>query len=232
MNPRRDEAVSAEKVRGLRSAYHAQAQPLDPGNRPGPVARPQLRIRRLGISRLRSEPKRPGGGKREGRVTAVTSPPSPASGGVTQRHVPTIAAVRGQVVPGAVASAARSRERRAGASTSRSRVRRRRSVVSRPAAGRSEKTIPLTYRRYKAHSTEPRDHPTPGPGPEPRKRTVRPRTRVRSAQPVRSVRSAPHRRVRSPQPVRSPNRAAPSGLLRRRPLRPEQRVGGVERVSR
>jgi hypothetical protein len=140
MNPRRDEAVSAEKVRGLRSAYHAQAQPLDPGNRPGPVARPQLRIRRLGISRLRSEPKRPGGGKREGRVTAVTSPPSPASGGVTQRHVPTVAAVRGQVVPGAVASAARSRERRAGASTSRSRVRRRRSVVSRPAAGRSEKT--------------------------------------------------------------------------------------------
>ena len=118
MNPRRDEAVSAEKVRGLRSAYHAQAQPLDPGNRPGPVARPQLRIRRLGISRLRSEPKRPGGGKREGRVTAVTSPPSPASGGVTQRHVPTIAAVRGQVVPGAVASAARSRERRAGAITS------------------------------------------------------------------------------------------------------------------
>ena len=82
MNPRRDEAVSAEKVRGLRSAHHAQAQPLDPGNRPGPVARPPLRIHLSAFNGLRSEaePERPSGGEAGGLRDGRHDPLSPAFG--------------------------------------------------------------------------------------------------------------------------------------------------------
>ncbi len=56
--------------------------------------------------------------KRAGRVAAATPPPFPSVWDVTGRHVPTVAAGRGHVVPGAVASATRGREWRAGEITS------------------------------------------------------------------------------------------------------------------